>query len=604
MVRLVGIGMLMAVLATAGMAQQAGTDNSLGDQIIQLIRERRVAEAEALATQWAEREPGPASYYALGVVLFEKRDYMQAYTILNQSLQGAVTAPVLARTFIMLGLIDYQFGNHQAALRWLTQARRLPRLPVAQLRQIEELSAKILLEKELAGWRTRTTPQIVFHYPAQADIEPAVDRLQREYTVLVQTFCREHKLPQDLQIHFYYYPDETLFRRLQPDAPHTFIVLEEQVIHGWPEARLRHEFMHLLVWRINRRNYPSFLITEGLTEYLNRREQPERWHQPAARIVQARDLPTLAELERIDCYRNNPWVFDLVCSFTAFLVDQVGWEKYLEFWKRGQGLDKDFPACFGAPLAELWSRWAAGLKQLTVSEFSVWGNFRDEILAPGLYADGVRMLEPRTDLSPLGRLMLARVLAGANRPADAQAAIRDFADRPEALRATLPAPAWADGLLLAGQLWDVAGERDRALRFYDAVTGLPDCPASVRAAADAHRLTPCLPQDFRSRPEPNAVDRADHLIRFWIQAGLSTDNMAIAISQGLDDEKIERLSHNLGLAAQGAQRDAVRQNLTGKLPEDCLRQVLAAGISILDVRECLERNGQPVRFPPAAGGRP
>jgi hypothetical protein len=32
--------------------------------------------------------------------------------------------------------------------------------------------------------------------------------------------------------------------------------------------------------------------------------------------------------------------------------------------------------------------------------------------------------------------------------------------------------------------------------------------------------------------------------------------------------------------------------------------VLAAGISILDVRECLERNGQPVRFPPAAGGRP
>ncbi|HNR38010.1 MAG TPA: hypothetical protein PKN61_03155, partial [Acidobacteriota bacterium] len=413
-----------------------------------------------------------------------------------------------------------------------------------------------------------------------------------------------HKLPQDLQIHFYYYPDETLFRRLQPDAPHTFIVLEEQVIHGWPEARLRHEFMHLLVWRINRRNYPSFLITEGLTEYLNRREQPERWHQPAARIVQARDLPTLAELERIDCYRNNPWVFDLVCSFTAFLVDQVGWEKYLEFWKRGQGLEEDFPACFGAPLAELWSRWAAGLKQLTVSEFSVWGNFRDEILAPGLYADGVRMLEPRTDLSPLGRLMLARVLAGANRPADAQAAIRDFADRPEALRATLPAPAWADGLLLAGQLWDVAGERDRALRFYDAVTGLPDCPASVRAAADAHRLTPCLPQDFRSRPEPNAVDRADHLIRFWIQAGLSTDNMAIAISQGLDDEKIERLSHNLGLAAQGAQRDAVRQNLTGKLPEDCLRQVLAAGISILDVRECLERNGQPVRFPPAAGGRP
>ena len=100
------------------------------------------------------------------------------------------------------------------------------------------------------------------------------------------------------------------------------------------------------------------------------------------------------------------------------------------------------------------------------------------------------------------------------------------------------------------------------------------------------------------------MDRADHLIRFWIQAGLSTDNMGIAISQGLDDEKIERLSHNLGLAAQGAQRDAVRQNLTGKLPEDCLRQVLAAGISILDVRECLERNGQPVRFLPAAGGRP
>jgi len=199
--------------------------------------------------------------------------------------------------------------------------------------------------------------------------------------------------------------------------------------------------------------------------------------------------------------------------------------------------------------------------------------------------------------------MLARVLAGVNRPADAMAAIRDFADRPESLRATLPAPAWADGLLLAGQLWDVTGERDRAQQFYDAVTGLPDCPASVRAAADAHRRTPCQPKDFRSRPEPNAVDRADHLIRFWIQAGLSTDNLATAISQGLDDEKIERLGHNLGLSAQGAQRDAVRQQLTGKIPEDCLRQVLAAGISVIDVWECLERNGLPVRFPPTAGGR-
>lgn len=604
MVRLVGIGMLVAVLAAAGLAQQTEADRNLTNQITQLIREHQLVEAEALATQWVEREPGPASHYALGMVLFEKRDYMQAYTILNQSLQGAVTAPIMARTFTMLGLIDYQFGNYQAALRWFAQARRLPRLPAAQMRQIEDLYAKISLEKELAGWRTRPTPQIVFHYPEQSDIEPVVDRLQREYTAMVQSFCREHKLPEEPQIHFYYYPDETLFRRLQPDAPHTFILLEEQLIHGWPEARLRHEFMHLLVWRINRRNYPSFLITEGLTEYLNRREQPERWHQPAAWIVQSRELPTLADLERIDCYRNNPWVFDLVCSFTAFLVDQVGWEKYLEFWKRGQGLDKDFPACFGAPLAELWSRWAAGLKQATVSEFSVWGNFRDEILAPGLYADGVRMLEPRTDLSPLGRLMLARVLAGANRPADARAAIRDFADRPESLRVTLPAPAWADGLLLAGQLWDVAGERDRALRFYDAVTSLPDGPESVRAAAATHRLTPCQPQDLRPRPEPNAVDRADHLIRFWIQTGLSTDGLAAAISQGLDDEMMERLGHNLGLTPQGALREAVRQHLTGKLPEDCLRQVLAAGISVLDVWECLERNGLPVRFPPATAGRP
>ncbi|HOT02072.1 MAG TPA: tetratricopeptide repeat protein [Acidobacteriota bacterium] len=604
MVRLVVIGVLVAVLATAGMAQPAEAGNESGDQINRLIREHRLAEAETLAAQWAEREPGPASYYALGMVLFEKRDYMQAYTVLNKALQGAVSAPVMARTFTMLGLIDYQFGNYQAALRWFAQARRLPRLPAAQLRQIEELFAKISLEKELAGWRTRPTSQIVFHYPEQADLEPVVDRLQRDYTALVQSFCREHKLPEDPRIHFYYYPDETLFRRLQPDAPHTFILLQEQVIHGWPEARLRHEFMHLLVWRINRRNYPSFLITEGLTEYLNRREQPERWHQPAARIVQSRELPTLAELERIDCYRNNPWVFDLVCSFTAFLVDQVGWAKYLEFWHRGQGLDKDFPACFGAPLAELWTRWAASLQQVPVSEFSVWGNFRDEILAPGLYADGVRMLESRTDLSPLGRLMLARVLAGADRPADARAAVRDFADRPESLRAMLPAAAWADGLLLAGQLWDVAGERDRALQFYDAVTDLPDCPETVRAAAATHRLTPCQPQDFRPRPEPNAVDRADHLIRFWIQAGLSTDHLAAAISQGLDDEKMERLGHNLGLAPPGALRDAVRQHLTGKIPEDCLRQVLAAGISILDVRECLERNGQPVRFPPAAGGRP
>ncbi|GEM_PF-1389081 len=603
MSRLAGIGILMAVLVAAGWAQQAGTDRGLNDQIIQLIREHRLTEAEDLAAQWAEREPGPASHYALGMVLFEKRDYMQAYTILTRSLEGAVTATVMARTFTMLGLIDYNYGNYQAALRWFAQARRLPRLPAAQLRQIEDYHAKISLEKELAGWRTRPTPRIIFHYPDGADIEPVVDRLQSEYTAIVQSFCREFNLPEDPQIHFYYYPTETLFRRMQPDAPHTFIYLQEQIIHGWPETRLRHEFMHLMTWRINRRNYPSFLITEGFTEYLNRRAQPERWHRPAAQIAQTRGLPKLAEMERIDIYRHDLWAFDLVSSFTAYLVDQVGWEKYLDFWKRGQNLEQDMPAYFGAPLTELWSRWGAGLKQLTVTEYEVWRTFREEILAPGLFADGVRMLEGRTDLSPLGRLMLARVLAGDDRPADALAAIRDFTDRPETLRAALPDQAWADGLLLAGQLWDVAGERDRARRFYDSATELPDCPDAVRAAADIHRQTPCRPIDFRLQPTPNAVDRAERLVRFWIQAGLSGDDLAAAISRGLDEEKIERLNRNLGLAPTQPQRDTVREYLTGKIPEDCVRLVLAAGISILDVRECLDRNGPPIQFPPAAAGR-
>jgi hypothetical protein len=635
--RTIGIGFLLAALAAAGFAQGPPTDP--GARITQLVRENRLAEAEALASEWAEREPGSMSMYHLGMVLFQKRDLIQAHTVLQRALaSGPMGGQEMAKSLTMLGLIDWEFKNYQAAAKWFAQARRLPDLPADLRRQIDTYADQAARDKEFTTWRQRDTPLIEFHYPNEPGIEPAIDRLKAEYTALFQALSREFGFSDLPRVQFYYYPTETLFRHAHPDAPHTFVDLRAQSIHGWPESRLRHEFMHLMVWRINKRNYPSFQITEGFTEYLNRRHEPARLHLPAAVLAQTRGLPEADRFERIDFYQQNIWAFDLVCSFTAYLVDRIGWDKYLAFWKAGRNMDADVAAHFGATLAELQSAWAAWLKNQPVPETELWRAFEEEILDPGLFADGARMLEGPGDLSPLGRMMRARALAGSDRTADALAAIRGDAGDPDTLRAALPAPAWPAGLLVAGQLWDVAGDRDRAVAFYRAADGLADRPARIQEAADLYLKTPCRAVDFRLQPEPDSVKRADHLVRFRIRTGLSGGDLAAAVCAGLDADKLRRLFRNLEephtaragvlreyypsdrrlelperfvkavdatasfLKDDAALRAAVQTDLAGGLAEVVLRKTQAAGISILDVWECVERRAPAPAFPPPAPG--
>ncbi len=386
---------------------------------------------------------------------------------------------------------------------------------------------------------------------------------------------------------------------MQPDAPTRSSISEEQIIHGWPETRLRHEFMHL-TWRINRRNYPSFLITEGFTEYLNRRAQPERWHRPAAQVAQTRGLPKLAEMERIDIYRHDLWAFDLVSvhgvSGGSGRLGEVS------------GLLEARPESRTGH-ARLFRRSADGAEVPVGRRPEAAHRDRVRGLAdipggnsgPGLFADGVRMLEGRTDLSPLGRRILAQVLAGDDRPADALAAIRDFTDRPETLRAALPDQAWADGLLLAGQLWDVAGERDRARRF---TTPPRSCP-TVRMPCGPPRIStarrPAGPSTFASSRRQTRWTAPSA----WSGSGSRPACRATTWplpSTGVWTKKIERLNRNLGLAPQ-LQQDTVREYLTGKNSEDCVRLVLAAGVHPRCQGDVWIGTVRRFGFPPAAAGR-
>jgi tetratricopeptide (TPR) repeat protein len=625
--RLAGVLLLAAVLAAAALAQT--TPVSRVEQINRLIRENNLGEAETLAQQWIDVEPIPYAWYTLGTVLFAEKKYIEAYSSLQRALQGpSLEVNALAKIHEMLGYIDWQFKHYDRALTWLKDGTLLPGIPPETRQRLDDMHRKVLNEKGFTTWLRRDTPAIVFFYPPGPDTLAAIPGVMQDYSAIAEKFIQEFQVPATPKIQFYYYGNEDFFHQIYPEQAHSFIYLTEQGIHGFPEWRLKHEFYHLLIYRIRNGNYPSFFISEGFAEYLRRRDAGESVHDGAAAMLATRGLPPFSQIDQLDVYENDvPWAWDLVASFTGFLVERHGMDKYLQFWKSAKGLSTDCPAIYGTSFEALYRQWTEALRARPLPAEVRWQPFEEELMTPGLYADALAELERHPPTDSLGHFQLARVLTRLGRFPEALAAIRPLIDGANTPVDFTPATRGA-ALLLAGQLLDLAGERATALTCYQNVVALADAPAAARDAATLGLKIPCRPVDFPPAAAPDSVRRAEHWTRYRIRTGLSSADLLAAVTNKLAPDKLIRLFRDLDTPLQprarwlkevthyprslerpekflpawdeyssgpvdlNPAREVLRQDLAGFVPERCLDKIRAAGISIVDIGECLELGRQ------------
>jgi len=614
------------LLAAAFLAPARAADGDRAERIDQLIRQNKLGEAEALAQQWVEAEPAPRAWYTLGTVLFLEKKYIEAYPTLQKGLRGQAGDPVTtARIYEMLGRIDWEMKNYDQALTWLKDATLLPGISGELRQRLQDLHQKVLVDKGFTTWRHRSTPAIEFYYPPGPETVAAIDGVVKDYTAVVEKFVKDFPVPTQPKIQFYYYGDSEFFHQIYPDQAHSFIYLSEQGIHGFPEPRLKHEFYHLLIFRIRDGNYPSYFISEGFAEYLRRRDAGESLHDGAAAMLATRGLPPYSQVDVLDVYENDvPWAWDLVASFTGFLVERHGVEKYLALWNSAKGLAKDCPAVFGMSFDDLYRQWTEFLRARPLPPEARWRPLEEELLAPGLYADALAELDRSSASDRWGIYLRARALAGLGRYPEALAAVRRLGEGSVAGEGFPPAVR-AQALLLAGRLHDIGGERAVALACYQAVAGLAESPAAERNAAAAGLKAPCGPADFPRPPAPDAVQQAQYRVRYAVRTGLTTADLLAAVLANLPPDKLVRLFRDADTPlkrraawlkeATGAPRslerpekfaaawdeysagpidlkparDLLRQDLEGFVPERCLAKIRAAGISVVDIAECLRR---------------
>ena len=340
-------------------------------------------------------------------------------------------------------------------------------------------------------------------------------------------------------------------------------------------------------------------------------------------MLATRGLPPFPQVDQLDVYENDvPWSWDLVASFTGFLVEQHGMEKYLALWNSAKGLTKDCPAIFGSSFDDLYRRWIDFLRARPLPPGTRWRPLEEELLAPGLYAGALAELDrfPSDDRWVL--LLRARACAGLGatrrrwRPSDGSARVpspeRDSHRRPDAGPAPgRPPPrhrrraGGGPGLLPggggAGDLPRSRPGRGRRRTEDPHHTGGfsppagPGCGAAGAAQGPlrrADRAVDAGPAGRRAGKPP-----ADKLVLLFRDLDTPLKRRADWLKEATwSPRSLERPekftaawdAFSAGPIDLAPAREILRQDLEGFVPERCLAKIREAGIPIVDLAGCLQ----------------
>ncbi len=527
-------------------------------EILQLIRANHLDQAEALATKWADAEPNPLAWYGLGTVYYLQKNYLKAFPVLEKCLNNPYLPPAMtSQVYLMLGRIELSFKKYDQAITYFYDGLHQPGVPEAVRDQLQLSHDQAVNDKEYTMWRRRDTAHIVFFYRRNPELEAVIDKLATRYNDLFDHFVRDFKIKPEPKIRFYYFDNKTLYSKMIGDPSLSTIYLREQLINAWSGGEPEHQFMHLLIYRINQRNYPSYLIAEGMDGYLMAQYDDRDPHLYAAILAENHNLPTIKEMDRQEFFEQVPQAASVAGSFCAFLAEHFGQERFMKFWGSSGKFDTDFPACFGYSAADCYEQWKSFLTAHPVPAEDRLGALIRYIVEPGLYSDGISLLNSSGNGEALHQVLLASCYAGSGRFDDARSALKSLDLNPRHLPADLSTTWQARTALLAGQLADLAGQREVALGFYRAVQQLDNVPSGIHDTIALRLQTPATALDLKLSAPPDPVKRAEDLIRYHLALGMGPAVVSRALLERLDAPALKTLFRNADIALP-AKKDAIR----------------------------------------------
>ena len=189
--------------------------------------------------------------------------------------------------------------------------------------------------REDIPWETKDTRYITFYYlPGHPFPEGAIEKEAEA----IEDYARRIDLEEiDGKIHYYYYPNEEEFKRINVvDNYYEGVKWEKKEIHTMKENEDL-VVTHMLLYDLG---FPPLGLAKGLVFYLRSFKHGWNPHKEAKEDLISKKIEPLHKTILNSKIRNSDLSTTIPAwtSFCAYLITQYGTEKFLKFYREADGI--------------------------------------------------------------------------------------------------------------------------------------------------------------------------------------------------------------------------------------------------------------------------
>ncbi len=436
------------------------------NEIRKLIQEGKYTEAEAQLTSLIKTAPAPEFYYLLGYSEFRRGSYLEAISSLEKALKGEEFLPKreAVASYYMLGYCYKMLSNIDKAITYLSDG--ITKANGTNLKPyMEKLLKELEAESEYRSWTKKEGKYVIFRYLNTKGYEERVKYLLPRFDKLSERYVKRFKLKLKKKISIFYYGNKNYFKKFFPKEDSCLIDIKHSSVYAFDSERFIPQFTHILLYKVANKNYPSLFITEGFNEYLLKKEH-EKVDRIASFFNHTHKIPSYNNVNNLFFFKNYPESFDLAHSFISYVIKNVGYDAFLNFWKNGSGkIKKDFKKFFQVEnFKDFYDSWISYVNLKKYGTTEIIRPIKEEYLNNGNFDLALKELKKIKGSSPLKKVYMALCYEALGKEIMAKKLLQEVECKtPQCM-------------IIAGNLWDIFGKRELAKKYYQKILSQKDPP--------------------------------------------------------------------------------------------------------------------------------
>ena len=186
-------------------------------------------------------------------------------------------------------------------------------------------------------WKLYRSKHYIFHYFENSLAEKEIESIAKNQETCYKQIADFLDIRSDITITYYFYPDRKIKDDLTGNDGNGHTVWKKHQIHALYNNNVKcigsHEDTHILSLPYGR---SVKLFREGMAEYLSKKWHGKLHDYWVKTFYQKKNLPVLEKIvdDRLWDEIDDMITYPIAGSFTKYLINKIGKEKYLKLYKK------------------------------------------------------------------------------------------------------------------------------------------------------------------------------------------------------------------------------------------------------------------------------